>query len=144
MNEERYYELNQETIDIIQDFIDNEIMMPIRINYAFQGDGKLVDDVIKVTKVSPQYEAMIDKQILVSVNEEVFSLISVNEEATELILRESLECIDTNVESGKIKIVKKSFNTSPSILKHYGADTVIEVKELIKHTMDQVTDSKNM
>lgn len=139
MNEERYYELDQDTVSAIENFVETEIALPVRIDFQFLGDKKL-KDVITVKKISPVFEKVTGKQVLITVNEDLYSLLDQDKEAVEVILREAFNTLEVNPQTSKIKILKNSFNTSPAILKKYGADTVIRVKQLIKETADQLAD----
>jgi len=135
----RYFELQDDTIEYFNVVVTG-MVMAMRINFKVIGDNKQ-KSLIQVKKITPVYEFITENQILVTINEDLYDLMS-GDDATELLFREALNNIEMNVESGTIKIVKPNLITSSSIVERYGLDAVKRAKDLEKETLEQTEERK--
>jgi hypothetical protein len=139
MSANRYFELQDETIEFFNDVVQN-LAFPMRINFKVIGDSKQ-KALIVVKKVSPVYEFVTESQILVTINEDLYDLMS-GDDATELLFREAINNIELNVESGAVKVVKPNLYTSTGIVERYGLEAVKRAKDLEKETLEQSEERK--
>jgi predicted solute-binding protein len=65
---------------------------------------------------------MNDKEILVSVNEDIYH--AMDDEILDILLETSIESINIKIDSGKISIKKPTLQTYPSIVNKYGVTKV--------------------
>ena len=138
---ERYYDLGDDTLEVLNNLISKFVPTTVRLEYAFIGDNKL-KKLLKVSKISDVNQHLTKgKQVLITVNESLWDAISEKTEVIEILVREEFNGLVVNTETGKIKIEKLSFITSNSIIEKYTFDLVREAKELEKSVLEQ-TDEK--
>lgn len=139
----RYYELGEEVVAKFTELVEKFAYNPIRINYAFIGDNKLKDTVFKITKINDINEFLTKKQLLITINQNIYDRISDQEEVLEILVKEETSKIKINGETGKIKIEKYNFNSSKSVIEKYSYEEVSKAKELVKLISEQIED-KNL
>ncbi len=141
MEAERYYDLGDDTLEKINSLISKFVNSPVRLDYAFIGDNKL-KKLIKVSKVKDDFKHLMKKQILITLNESLYDLLSHEEEVIELLFREEFNTLVINTDSGKVKIEKPSFNSSDSIIEKYSFEAVKRAKDIEKLTLQQTADKE--
>jgi len=139
----RYYELGEDVVVKFTEMVEKFAYNPIRIDYAFIGDNKLKDTVFKITKINDVNEFLTKKQLLITINQNIYDRISEQEEVIEILVREELSKIKINGETGKIKIEKYNFNSSKTIIEKYSYEEVSKAKELVKLISEQVADKNS-
>lgn len=137
---ERYYELGNDTIQKIDEYISKFSSSPYRLEYAFIGDNKL-KDLLKITKINDTFLFITKKQVLITVNESIWDVL--DESDIEILVREQINMLIVDLDSGKIKIEKPTFNSSKSIIEKYSFEEVMRVKELVKLTLQQAEEKTN-
>lgn len=137
---QRYFELQDETIEFFNNVVSG-LAFPIRIGFKVIGDSKQ-KNLIAVKKISPVYEFVTENQILVTINEDLFDLMY-EDNAAELLFKESLNNIELNVQSGTVKVVKPNLYTSSEIVEKYGLEAVKRAKDLEKDTYEQTKDKES-
>lgn len=141
MDTQRHYDLGDDTIEKLNEYISKFVNSPIRLEYAFIGDNKL-KKLIKISKINDANQFLTKKQVYVYVNESLWDMISHEEDIIEILVREEFNTLVINTESGKIKIEKPSFNTSNSIIDKYTFESVKRAKDLEKLTLEQTEDKE--
>ena len=139
MDGQRHYDLGDDTIEKTNELISKFVNSPVRLDYAFIGDNKL-KKLIKVSKINDAYNHITKKQVLITINESLWDLLSHDDEVIELLVREEFNTLIINTESGKIKIEKPSFNTSNSIIEKYSFESVKRAKDIERLTLEQTED----
>jgi hypothetical protein len=94
---------------------------PVNIKFLFQGNSKQ-KQMIKVSKIPDQYAFSLNKELLVSVNEDLMD--AFDEESVVILIEQEIDKININMESGKIKLVSTDLNTFSSIVNKWGVDKV--------------------
>ncbi len=142
MEAQRHFDLGEDTLERLNGLIIKFVNSPVRLDYAFIGDNKL-KKLIKVSKINDIYHHITKKQVLVTINESLWDLLSHEDEIIELLVREEFNTLVINAESGKVKIEKPSFNTSNSIIEKYTFESVKRAKDIERLTLAQTEDKEN-
>lgn len=137
----RFSELSEDIREEVQEFLDKYVTTPVKLQYAFQADTRL-KKLIKAEKVSDKYlVGMNGAQVLITVNESVWDLVSADIEALEILVREEFQGISIN-EKDVVKVQKPAFNSFKPIIEKYSFDQVDRAKELQKTVYEQVKDAE--
>lgn len=137
-----YYELQEDTIKKFND-IFNEKSFPVNVGFEFIGHSKQ-KDLIKIAKIPDQYAFLLKKEILVSINEELFDIFAKdNTEAIDILMEQEINKININTETGKIKFTKTDLNTFSSIVNKYGVEKVARANQVEDLYDEQKKDGKD-
>lgn len=136
---DRFYDLSQDTID---DFysIFNQKSFPISLNYQFIGDSKQ-KTLIKITKVADDYSFILQKELKVSINEDL--LTAYDQESITILFEQEIDKININLDSGKVKLLKTDLNTFSSLVNKYGVEKVARANKVEELYQDQQNDVKD-
>ena len=136
---DRFYDLSQDTID---DFysIFNQKSFPICLNYQFIGDSKQ-KTLIKITKVADDYSFILQKELKVSINEDL--LTAYDQESITILFEQEIDKININLDSGKVKLLKTDLNTFSSLVNKYGVEKVARANKVEELYQDQQSDVKD-
>ena len=136
---DRFYDLSQDTID---DFysIFNQKSFPISLNYQFIGDSKQ-KPLIKITKVADDYSFILQKELKVSINEDL--LTAYDQESITILFEQEIDKININLDSGKVKLLKTDLNTFSSLVNKYGVEKVARANKVEELYQDQQSDVKD-
>lgn len=104
-----------------------KINQPFVLKFLLLNNEKL-KTAIKIQKISEVYQHICKADVIVFFNEDVFDKLDNN--AKEILLRQELDKISVNVESGKIKLVKPDVVTFSGILKKFGFEKVARANQL--------------
>lgn len=141
MDTQRHYDLGDDTIEKVNELITKFVNSPVRLDYAYIGDNKL-KKLIKVSKISDSYAHVTKKQVMITINESLWDLLSHEDDVVELLVREEFNTLCVNAESGKVKIEKPSFSSSNSIIEKYSFEYVKRAKDLEMLTLQQTEDKQ--
>lgn len=136
----RYYDLSEDTIREVNDFISEYVTTPVRIDYAFIGDNKQKSMII-IKKVSDVNKHLMKKDVVISINEDLYSMIS-DDESVKVLLSEAFAGLMVNAESGKIKIEKPNFITTEGVIKEFQLETVKRAKDIEKAALSTMKDKE--
>jgi hypothetical protein len=128
---DNFYQLSEDTISKFYE-IFNKKTFPVSIKFQFLGDEKQ-KDLIKIKIISPNYSFITQKDLLVTVNEDILNVF--DDESITILFEQEIDKINMNVETGKIKLVKTDLNTFSSLVNKYGVEKVAranKVEELYK------------
>lgn len=123
---DRYGELSDDIQDLFNDIVSKKAF-PINIGFRFVYDSKL-KQVIKIQKLSDIYNYLLDKEILVLVNEDLFD--KLDEESLTILFEQEIDKIAINGESGKITMNKPDLITFAPLVNKYGADKVLRANQI--------------
>jgi hypothetical protein len=134
---ENFYELDSTTEE---QFIEifNKKSFPVNIKFLFQGNSKQ-KQMIKVSKIPDQYAFSLKKELLVSINEDLFDVF--DEDSITILIEQEIDKININMESGKIKLVSTDLNTFSSIVNKWGVDKVARANKVEELYVDQKADA---
>lgn len=132
-NTEKYYELSDETVKIFTDIIKSKILTDI--SFEFIGNDKQKAP-IKISKISEQFEYLLGKNVLVSINEVI--LTDFEDESIQILFEQEIDRVTIN-EKGKIKLVKYDVNTFSSLIDKYGMDKISKANQLSVLTSEEIS-----
>jgi hypothetical protein len=95
---------------------------------------------IKITKLPDQYSFLLDKELLVQVNEDLISVF--DEESVTILIEQEIDKISVDTQSGKIKLIKPDLTTFSSLISKYGVDKVAKANQIEELYQQQVKDGK--
>lgn len=136
---DRFYDLSQDTIDDFYN-IFNQKSFPISLNYQFIGDSKQ-KTLIKITKVADDYSFILQKELKVSINEDL--LTAYDQESITILFEQEIDKININLDSGKVKLLKTDLNTFSSLVNKYGVEKVARANKVEELYQDQQSDVKD-
>jgi len=116
----KFYEVSE---DGQQEFykVFNKKTFPISVGIQFIGSEKQ-KQLIKISKLADQYGFLLNKELLVSMNEDLLSVF--DEESISILIEQEIDKISIEIESGKIKMIKPDLSTFSSLITKYGVDKV--------------------
>jgi hypothetical protein len=136
---DNFYELSE---DAIKTFFDtfNKKSFPLSIKFQFVGDQKQ-KELIKISIINPKFSFLLNKEILVSINEDIMSVF--DDESITILMEQEIDKININLETGKIKLVKTDLNTFSSLVNKYGVDKVARANKVEELYQEQKKDAKS-
>lgn len=128
--------------DVITKFLEifKKKAFPINIAYEYIGSQKQ-KGLIKITKMPDHFEFLLEKQLLVSINQELFD--KFDAEAIEILFEQEIDKISINIETGKIKLIKPDLNTFSSLIKKWGMESVGRANSVELLAVDQKADQES-
>lgn len=120
MEDQRYHEISQETVDFVKEvMIELNWLNTIEMEYIHDEKQKRP---VEIRKVQPMWQFFIKKELLLIFNEEVFE--ALNPLQKKILLLQELDRISYNSDNGKIKLVKPDVVTFSKIIDKYGVEDV--------------------
>lgn len=113
---------------------------PLPIKFQFIGNNKQ-KDLINISKIPDKYAFILEKDLLVSINEEMFDVFD-NDESITILFEQVIDKINMNVDTGKIKLIKTDLNTFSSLVNKYGVEKVARANKVEELYQEQQKDSK--
>lgn len=132
----KFYEISEDTK---KDFFDifNKKSFPLSLNFQFIGSENQ-KNLIKITKVSDQYSFLMNKDLLVSINEDLMSVF--DKTSITILIEQEIDKINMDIKSGKIKMIKPDLTTFSSLITKYGVDKVAKANQVEELYQQQVND----
>jgi len=140
MAKENFKELEQDIVDFFNDRFTSTFSAPLSLNFYFQSNIKQ-KGLIKLTKIPDHFSVIMNKDILVQVNEEYFD--AFDDEINIILFDQAIAQIDCDLDKGTFKIGKANFNASEGIITKYTYDRVQKALELERLYEDQKKDQNN-
>ncbi len=135
---DKFYELSKDAIDsFLQIF--NTKTFPVGIKFQFIGNSKQ-KEMIKVSKISDQYNFITQKEVLISINEDIMDVF--DEESITILIEQEIDKINYDMKSGKIKLIKTDLNTFSSLVNKYGVEKVARANKVEELYHEQQQDAK--
>ena len=134
-----YSELHEDIVEFFNERLEL-FHIPMSLSFYFQENSKQ-KQLIKLTKIPEQYSVIINKDILVQVNQEYFdSFNSEGDDINTILFDQALDMIETNMDKGTFKIKSKTnFNASLGIINKYSFEKVQRAIEVERLYEDQKT-----
>jgi len=128
--------------DVLNKFMETfrKKAFPINISFQFIGSQKQ-KGLIKISKIQDMYEFILEKQLLVSINQELFD--SFDTEAVEILFEQEIDKISINIETGKIKLIKPDLTTFSSLIKKWGIESVGRANSVELLAVEQKDDKES-
>lgn len=133
---DRFVEISDEVKEHFNDVYLKK-SFPFKIGFKFICDTKL-KQMIKVQKLSDMYQFLIEKEILVLVNEDLYD--RMDEESQNILFEQELDKIAINSESGKITMNKPDLVTFSPIMQKYGHEAVMRANQVETLASEQSED----
>jgi len=122
----KFSDVSEDTEKMFNDLL-KKINQPFVLSFKLLNNEKL-KVAVKVQKVAEVYQYICKADVIVFFNEDVFDKLDKN--AKEILLRQEIDKISVNIDSGKIKLIKPDVVTFSGILKKYGFEKVARANQL--------------
>jgi hypothetical protein len=123
---DKFYEVSEDSIARFYE-IFNKKSFPVSIKFQFIGNEKQ-KELIKVSKIADQYAFVLQKEVLVSINDDLMSVF--DDESITILIEQEIDKININIETGKIKLIKTDLNTFSSLVNKYGVEKVARANKV--------------
>src|ERR1035437_9685855 len=104
---DKHYQLSQDAKDKFYE-IFNKKSFPLSVKFQFIGNEKQ-KNLIKVSKLTDQYAFLLDKELLVSINENLLSIF--DDESITILIEQEIDGVSIDMDSGKIKMITQDLST---------------------------------
>jgi len=135
---DKYYEISEDTIARFYE-VFNKKSFPVSIKFQFIGCEKQ-KELIKVSKIPDHFAFVIQKEIFVSINDDLMSVF--DDESITILIEQEIDKININIETGKIKFIKTDLNTFSAIVNKYGVEKVARANKVEELYQEQKKDAK--
>jgi len=136
----KFYKLSDETIQTFKS-IYNRKSFPFNIGFEFVG-SESQKNLIKITKLADPIAFTLEKEMLVSVNENLMSVF--DEESIDILIQQELDKISINMDSGKIKLIKPDLTTFSSLINKYGIEKIARANKVEELYQQQQKDNQEI
>ena len=134
----KFYELSQDSVDTFFK-VFNKKTFPLAIKFQFVGCEKQ-KNLIKISKLPDQYSFLLDKELLVQINDDLMSVFE--EESITILIEQEIDKVVIDSQSGKIKMIKPDLSTFASLITKYGVDKVARANQIEDLYQQQTNDGK--
>lgn len=122
----KFYNLSDDAISRFEE-VFNKKAFPLNVGFQYVG-SESQKELIKVTKVPDVYNFLLEKELLVSINEDLMD--KFDDESVTILIEQELDKISINIDSGKIKFVKPDLSTFASLVSKYGIEKVSRANQV--------------
>jgi hypothetical protein len=136
---DKFYEVSEDAIARFYE-VFNKKSFPVSIKFQFVGCEKQ-KELIKVSKIADHFAFILQKEILVSINDDLMSVF--DDESITILIEQEIDKININIESGKIKFIKTDLNTFSAIVNKYGVEKVARANKVEELYNEQKKDGKS-
>lgn len=135
--DERYQELSEDIQELFMGIIEKK-SFALNIGFRFIYDSKL-KQVIKIQKLQDIYTFLLNKEILVFVNEDLYEKMQ-DEESLNILFEQEIDRIGINSKTGKIVMNKPDLITFSPLVNKYGADKIMRANQIDVLSSEQQED----
>ena len=135
----KFYKVSEDTIQDFQEVFKKKSFI-YDVRFEFQGDEKQ-KKLIVITKIPDKYVFSLEKDIMVTFNEELFNVF--DEESINILIEQEIDKIIVEGESGKIKLIKPDLTTFAGIVAKYGIQKVSRANQVEELYSQQVSDAQD-
>jgi len=132
----KFYEVSSDAIDQFNK-VFNKKSFPIQVGFQFIGSEKQ-KQLIKITKLADPYVFLLNKELLVSINEDLLSVF--DEESIGILIEQEIDKVSIETESGKIKMIKPDLSTFSALITKYGVEKVAKANQVEELYQQQKAD----
>ena len=122
----KFYEVSEDAIQMFEDVFSNK-SFPIKVDFQFIGSEKQ-KQLIKITKLPEQYSFLLNKELLVTINEDLLNVF--DDESIKILIEQELDKVSIDIDSGKIKMIRPDLTTFSSIINKYGIEKVSRANQV--------------
>jgi hypothetical protein len=134
----KFYDVSQDTQDTFYE-VFNKKTFPLAVKFQFLG-SESQKNLIKISKLPDQYGFLLEKELLVLVNEDLMSVF--DDESITILIEQEIDKISIDTQSGKIKMIKPDLTTFSSLISKYGVDKVAKANQVEDLYQQQLKDGK--
>jgi hypothetical protein len=134
----KFYEVSQDTQDTFYQ-VFNKKTFPLSVKFQFVG-SETQKTLIKISKLPDQYSFLLEKELMVMVNEDLMSVF--DDESITILIEQEIDKVSIDTQSGKIKMIKPDLTTFSSLISKYGVDKVAKANQVEDLYQQQVKDGK--
>jgi hypothetical protein len=135
----KFYEVSSDTVDRFNK-VFNKKSFPLSIKFQFIG-SESQKTLIKMSKLTDQLVFLLDKELLVAINEDLMSVF--DDESITILIEQEIDKVSIDIQSGKIKMIKPNLNTFTSLINKYGVDKVAKANSVETLFNEQKEDKEN-
>ena len=132
----KFYEVSEDTIIKFNNVFKKKAFS-VDVKFQFVG-YKSQKSLIKISKIPDQYSFLLDKELLVSFNEDLVDVF--DDESVSILIEQEIDKISINIDTGKIKMVKPDLTTFSSLINKYGIEKVSAANSIVTLTLEQQKD----
>lgn len=136
---DKFYKVSEDSISRFNQIFEKKAF-PVGVNFQFVGCEKQ-KELIKISKIADQYAFILNKEVLVSINEDLMNVF--DEESITILIEQELDKLNINSDSGKIKLIKTDLNTFSAIVNKYGVEKVARANKVEDLYQEQKKDKAN-
>jgi hypothetical protein len=122
----KFYKVSEETISTFKKVFSKKTF-PFNVGFEFIG-CESQKNLIKISKLSDQFSFLIEKELLVQINDDLMSVF--DEESIQILMEQEIDKISINMETGKIKMIKPDLTTFSSLINKYGIEKIARANKV--------------
>lgn len=122
----KFYKLSDDSIKSFNDVFSKKIF-PVSVGFQFLGCEKQ-KNLIKISKLPDQYAFLLEKELLVLINEDLMSVF--DDESIFILIEQEIDKISIDIDTGKIKMVKPDLTTFSSLITKYGIEKIARANKV--------------
>lgn len=127
----KFYELSEDTISVFNEIVRKKCLNDVAFQFMGNDSQKMV---VKISKLADQYEYLLNKHILVSINEVLMA--QFDDESISILFEQEIDKISFDLEKGKVKLVKPDISTFSSLIKKWGIEKISRANQLAEISSD--------
>ena len=133
----KFYEVSEDTIEKFMQVYETKTFGN-GIGFDFIGSTKQ-KTMILVTLISPRYAFKLNKEVSVSINEDLMDAYGDDEMVT-ILIEQELDKLSFDLKTGEVKMNKHRLITSPGLVNKYGIDKVGRANSIDELAVKQYAD----
>jgi len=135
----KFYNLSDDAIEKFNDvFRKKAFSVDVRFQFVGIESQK---SLIKISKIADQFAFILDKELLVSINEDLMNVF--DEESIQILIEQEIDKVSINIETGKIKLVKPDLTTFSSLINKYGIEKISRANQVELLASEQKQDAED-
>ena len=136
----KFYELSAETIKTFNNIFKKK-SFPVDVKFQFSGTESQ-KNLIKISKISDQYASIMNKDLLISINDDLMSIF--DKESIEILIEQEIDKISINMDSGKRNIILGlPSRFQQAVITKYGIDKISKANQVEKLYEQQKKDGED-
>ena len=132
----KFYKLSDETIQTFLD-IYNTKAIPINLGIQYVG-SETQKHLIRISKMPDQFNFILTKDILVSINEELLD--TFDSESISILIEQEIDKISISIDTGKIKMVRPDLTTFSGLINKHGIKKICKANKIEQLFAEQKED----
>jgi len=133
----KFYKLSDDTIKSFND-VFNKKAFPVNVAFEFVG-SESQKNLIKISKIPDQFSFLLDKELLVVINEDLMSVF--DDDSIYILIEQEIDKVSINIDTGKIKMIKPDLSTFSSLISKHGLDKVAKANKVEELYSQQKADA---